>query len=388
MGERAAEHGQRIEFSGSGSEYFKIWLVNIALSVLTLGIYSAWAKVRREQYFARNTRLAQSSFDYHAKPIPILIGRIIMLALLGSIWLGRFLPQLAGIAMLIFIPLVPFFLQRSIRFRLGNTSWRGLRFAFLGTIKKAYFLFGKYALLIGVAVAILIAATAMHDQAGKRTFGFGAALAIGLLIFALPIVAWFLFISVKRYAIGNAAFGNLHFALKASRKEFFKLLLKSIGVTLAIYLLLSVAIGMSAGVLFGSLGPLRGAAAQRDKIGLMLLGLVATAAGYGAYAVISSYWRARLQRLIWNRTTLGPHRFICDLRARSLSALTLKNWVLTALTLGFYRPFAAVNTARLRAESIRLMPIGDFEATATAAIGAGQAAGSEILDALDVDIAF
>jgi len=34
------------EFLGTGSEYFKIWLVNIILSILTLGIYSAWAKVR------------------------------------------------------------------------------------------------------------------------------------------------------------------------------------------------------------------------------------------------------------------------------------------------------------------------------------------------------
>jgi uncharacterized membrane protein YjgN (DUF898 family) len=52
-------------FSGTRREYFGIWIVNILLTVLTLGIYSAWAKVRRMHYFYRNTRLAGASFDYH-----------------------------------------------------------------------------------------------------------------------------------------------------------------------------------------------------------------------------------------------------------------------------------------------------------------------------------
>lgn len=38
-------------FTGTGSEYFRIWIVNWLLTLLTLGIYSAWAKVRRIQFF-------------------------------------------------------------------------------------------------------------------------------------------------------------------------------------------------------------------------------------------------------------------------------------------------------------------------------------------------
>ena len=59
-------------FTGSGSEYFRIWIVNLILSVVTLGIYSAWAKVRRLEYFYRNTRVAGASFDYHGRPLAIL----------------------------------------------------------------------------------------------------------------------------------------------------------------------------------------------------------------------------------------------------------------------------------------------------------------------------
>ena len=56
--------------------------MNILLTILTLGIYSAWAKVRRNRYFYGNTRLLGSGFDYHAKPMQILIGRIIAFAIL------------------------------------------------------------------------------------------------------------------------------------------------------------------------------------------------------------------------------------------------------------------------------------------------------------------
>ena len=71
--------GDRIpfRFHGSGSEYFRIWLVNSILSLLTLGVYSAWAKVRRKRYFYGNTRLQGDSFEYLADPVKILKGRII-----------------------------------------------------------------------------------------------------------------------------------------------------------------------------------------------------------------------------------------------------------------------------------------------------------------------
>ena len=71
-----------MHFSGSGAEYFGIWIVNLLLTIVTLGIYSAWAKVRRLQYFCRHTELAGSSFDFHGNPIKILIGRAIALVIL------------------------------------------------------------------------------------------------------------------------------------------------------------------------------------------------------------------------------------------------------------------------------------------------------------------
>src|SRR5574340_1245627 len=72
----------RLEFTARGTGYFGIWIVNLLLSVLTLGVYSAWAKVRRLQYFYRNTSLAGVAFAYHGQPLAILRGLVIAVVLL------------------------------------------------------------------------------------------------------------------------------------------------------------------------------------------------------------------------------------------------------------------------------------------------------------------
>ena len=58
----------QFQFSGKAGEFFRIWIVNVLLTILTLGIYSAWAKVRTNRYFYSSTTLAGSSFSYLAKP--------------------------------------------------------------------------------------------------------------------------------------------------------------------------------------------------------------------------------------------------------------------------------------------------------------------------------
>lgn len=128
-----------IEFTASGSEYFRIWIVNLALTIVTLGIYSAWAKVRTMKYFYRSTQVAGSVFDYHGSPLAILRGRLIALVLVAG-WsgLGYFSPVVALMILLTIAGLMPFLIQRSFRFKLYQSSYRGIRFHFHGTLGNAY----------------------------------------------------------------------------------------------------------------------------------------------------------------------------------------------------------------------------------------------------------
>ena len=128
------------EFHGRAGEFFGIWIVNLVLTVLTLGIYSAWAKVRTQRYFYSNTRLAGAPFDYLADPITILKGRLIAYAVLIVLVVSLKLQLLWVVVPLYLAILVlfPWLIQLSLRFRARYSAWRGLRFRFDGTIKDAY----------------------------------------------------------------------------------------------------------------------------------------------------------------------------------------------------------------------------------------------------------
>jgi|GEM_PF-7100126 len=83
-------------FHGNGNEYFKIWIVNLMLSIVTIGIYTAWAKVRTNRYFYGNTSFKGHRFDYLASPITILKGRIIAIIFLGLYVVGANYSPIAG----------------------------------------------------------------------------------------------------------------------------------------------------------------------------------------------------------------------------------------------------------------------------------------------------
>ena len=62
-----------IRFTGSGSEYFRIWIVNLLLCIVTLSLYRPWAKVRRLRYFYANTLVDGHAFDFHGNPKKMLL---------------------------------------------------------------------------------------------------------------------------------------------------------------------------------------------------------------------------------------------------------------------------------------------------------------------------
>jgi uncharacterized membrane protein YjgN (DUF898 family) len=96
--------------------------------------------------------------------------------------------------------------------------------------------------------------------------------------------------------------------------------------------------------------------------------------------VVGGYFVARLQNLIWNGTRSPGLAFRSALPAGALIQLRFKNWLLTLVTLGLYHPYAEVASARLRLESVRLLPTVDVDGlvaaqNANASTATGDAAG-------------
>ncbi|RJQ56405.1 MAG: DUF898 family protein [Desulfobacteraceae bacterium] len=119
-----------LEFKGSGSEYFRIWLVNVLLSILTLGIYSAWAKVRRKQYVYGSMRLNGAGFEYLADPVKILKGRLLVVGFFVASWVAaQFVPILNPILGLCFTIAFPWMIIRSLAFNARNSAFKMVKLA-------------------------------------------------------------------------------------------------------------------------------------------------------------------------------------------------------------------------------------------------------------------
>ena len=126
-------------FTGRGGEYFRIWVVNILLTLVTLGLYSAWAKVRTARYFRNNTWLDGHVFDYHGSPAAILRGRIVALILLASYtWAFQFSNSAGLLTIAILCAVGPWLFMRAQQFSLSNTSFRGVRFGFRARAGEAH----------------------------------------------------------------------------------------------------------------------------------------------------------------------------------------------------------------------------------------------------------
>ena len=132
-------------FSGKTGEFFKIWIVNILLTICTVGIYSAWAKVRTKRYFYENTSINGDSFAYHANPVSILVARLIVAVLIVAVLIVAVLAVLVVdvetfliffyFTFLPFLPLLlslflPWAMVRGFAFNARNSSYRNVRFHF------------------------------------------------------------------------------------------------------------------------------------------------------------------------------------------------------------------------------------------------------------------
>ena len=170
---------RRIRFTGSGSEYFGIWIVNVLLSVVTVGIWTAWAKVRRLQYFNGRTLVLGDPLEYHATGWMIFKGRLLgFIVLVASSVLSEVLATVhvaaSAVPVLALFALYPWVINLSLRFSARMTSWRNVRFDWRGTywgMARIYFLWPLLGILTLGACTPLAARALRHYMANNHLFG-------------------------------------------------------------------------------------------------------------------------------------------------------------------------------------------------------------------------
>ncbi len=367
----ASSTAHHFEFTGSGSEYFKIWIVNVLLTIVTLGIYSAWAKVRRLRYFYNNTRFAGSSFDFHGSPIAILKGRVIAVLLIVLINV----PFVGLAALLLYFCALPWLLYRSLRFHLANSSYRNVRFAFLGDAAGAY-----KALLLPLGIVIAAGIVGGLLMLVSKILG---AVVLGVAVLALYGIGPYLQYRMRRYYTEGARAGTSAFGFHLTAGQYYVVYLVALGFMIALGVIASVVVGLTIGMEVTNIMVAGGSGMPMGKmiaIGILVAGF------YLALLAVGPLIVAMLQNTVWQGTSLADKRFNSTLAVPSFMLTWLGVTLLTVVTLGLYRPFAAVALAKMRIEAMSWLGSAD-ELIAVLREGNQRAVGSEVADLMDVDIA-
>jgi uncharacterized membrane protein YjgN (DUF898 family) len=233
---------EKLIFSGKGGDLFVIALKNILLSILTLGIYSFWAKVNNLKFFYKNTKIYKETFDYHGTGKEAFIGFLKGMLIVGvvvilfagfNILLTSLFGEIGtGIAIVFLylgiIAVQPMLILGKMRYQYGRTSWSNIRFSFRADSKEFYILFIKGALLTIITFGIympwfLVAQerfVCKNLKIGKRNFKFNGLggeyfkiLILGYLlsIITLGIYSFWWRASLKNYFWKNLEFGSIKF---------------------------------------------------------------------------------------------------------------------------------------------------------------------------------
>ncbi len=143
--------GDRFKFKGRGISLFFIYLKNILLTAITLGIYSFWARVNIKRFVYNSTFYQNEPFEYYGtgkekfigflKSIVLIIFFVLSIGIINLVlskMVGSTLAAIIGgtIAYMVIIAVIPFIIIGSQRYRLSRSSYRNVRFGFYGKARE------------------------------------------------------------------------------------------------------------------------------------------------------------------------------------------------------------------------------------------------------------
>lgn len=339
---------ERFVFTGSGSEYFRIWIVNLLLTIVTLGIYSAWAKVRKTRYFYDCTQLAGSSFEYHGNPMAILKGRIVAVAMIAGYQIAARMSIVAGLLVAAVLALAsPWLVWKSTQFKLYNSSFRGIRFGFRGSARQAYSAFLLFPVLALVTLYLLL------PLAHQR---------------------------IKKFQHSESRFGDTYFSFHGGVGSFYKTYLIGFLIALAGIAALGIAFGGSIAAMFAAGGIKHAGPKAMASLGFFIIAL------YLWMFMLVPVFLVMIQKLIWNRTRLGEHQFKTDMTWGRTAFIMVTNIVGIVLTLGLFTPFAQIRTMRYRIESMSVLAGENLDSFIADKQAEVSATGEGVADLLDFDL--
>jgi len=341
-------------FTGSARDYFGIWIVNTLLKLLTFGIYSAWAKVRKRRFFYGSTTLHDQPFEYLADPLALFKGWLIAAVAFLLYALGSRVSPLLSIAVgLVIFAVFPWLMVRSHMFNTSNSSHRNIRFSFRPDYSQAYLVYAALPIVSMMTLGLLSPYTLFRQ---------------------------------RKFMIESSSYGATPFAFTATVKQFYLLALKVVLVLAGLALPIIALVALTGGGL--AVAAAAGSSGRWAPSGMALIPLFCFLL---LYFIIIVYAQTLLTNLCWNATRLAGNHFRSTLRTRDMALLFVTNALAILFSFGLLMPWASVRLTRYRFDRLALLADGGLDGIVAAA-GNGlrvSATGEEIGDVfgMSMDIA-
>jgi uncharacterized membrane protein YjgN (DUF898 family) len=348
-----------LKFHGSAFEYFRIWIVNLCLTMITFGIFSAWAKVRKKRYFYSSTIIDGTPFQYLGQPIPIFKGRVIAalafsLYYFSSHFATSFLPYVLVAGLII----APWVVIRSLAFNARYSAFRNMTFLFNGRYQDAIKELYQWGLIPLLVIGSIF-----------NWWGKNAIAGVSFAIFGITFPWWMS--RFKNFIVSHTSYGGKEGDFSATGAQFFNIYSRA-G-------LLTIGVAALSGIVVAVL------AASVTRKPQFLLPFFAIPF-YAGYVLAYGYMQANSGNLVWNHTRLGPLRFQSTLNWRGMARLYMTNALGIIFSLGLLIPWAVMRTLRYRADNLRVFREGNLAEFRGAQAESVQAIGAETLDFFDMDL--
>ncbi len=338
-----------LQFSADATEYFRIWIANLALSLATFGIFSAWSKVRRTRYLYGHTQLDGKAFSFLADPLRLLRGRmvavlVVILWIVIGLIIARYqltvpLPYMVFgylTTLLVTAVVAPVLIVSIARFRMRNLRYVDLRFNFLGSYSEAMVAFGFWLLLCVPTAGLLYPLARFH---------------------------------AVRYVTSNATCGGRHFEFTGNLKEQYTLYIEAITMFVATTLAASTLIYIAGRV-----------------IDQLTLNLLSTAMMAFLLAFFYGYLKAANMRYVFHNLRLGDIYFRCTLESFYYAWVYAVNAFAIGISLGLLVPWARIRTMRILLSSIEVESDSSLADFIAENLDETETAGEESAELLDIEM--
>jgi uncharacterized membrane protein YjgN (DUF898 family) len=374
-------------FHGQVWSYFVICLVNVILSVITLGIFIPWAWVRSRRYLCENMEFNGARFGYHGRGITILLSWVlifVMLVLL-SLALAIFYPGSEGIGGILFLMLLPVMITKGLSYHASMTSLDKIRFGFQCHPLRAWWVMLGMPVLIYVLMVVVFSMVARY-----LSFYYGAnginSMVLGIIFLALltllitGITNGVVYSHWLKLVGKGTTFGANKFNINISTKRCVIIFLLATVILLPFILLfivfsVSVFSQMIVGCMFGLCTESTALLMALQHLGVVMGGFLFLAMGI---VLSTTYTWAALRNHALNNLVLGDSvHFRSTLTFYGLAPRLLGLAFLPLLTLGLAYPWLKIHLIRYITENTAV--VGELDSLDLEAAVAPQPATSDKL---------